>query len=394
MVKIKGYKKAVQLLQEFSIPLVSGVLLALVWANVAPRPYHEFVHRELFLGKSIHFLVNDLFMVFFFAVAAVEITQALLPGGDLNPLKKAVNPLLATLGGVLGPALVFLALNFFVGSPDYVKGWGIPTATDIALAWLVARFVFGPHHSAVKFLLLVAIADDAIGLLIIALFYPDPLHPVAPLMLLFVLAGMLAAFVLRKRKVYSYWPYILFGGGLSWYGLHGAHLHPALALVPIIPFLPSAPRETGHLFEIETEEHSSLASFEHDWKIIIDFGLFFFGLTNAGVEFSEIGVLTWLILAGLVIGKTCGIFLFGYLGNFIGFSLPDGMGIKELFVAGIIAALGLTVALFMATAAFTDLETQGAAKMGALFSGFVSILAFALGKLLKVKRSVKGSRLT
>lgn len=378
--------KTVKLLQEFSIPLIAGVIAALFWANISPESYHHFIEEPLFGEVNFHFLVNDVFMVFFFAIAGVEITQSLLPGGDLNPIKKAINPLLATAGGVLGPVAVYLTLNSLIGSPEFVRGWGIPTATDIALAWLVARFVFGDKHPAVKFLLLLAIADDAIGLVIIAVFYPDPLYPVQPVWLLLVLAGMLVAYLLRRVKVSSYWPYILGGGLLSWLGLHNAHLHPALALVFIVPFLPSAPKVESGLFEAEEGEHSTLATFEHEWKVIIDFGLFFFGLANAGVEFSAIGVPTWLVTAGLFIGKTVGIFLLGYIGTLLGFPLPNRMTKKELFLAGFVAAMGLTVALFVAGAAFVDPEIQGAAKMGALFSAGVSIIAIILGRVLGIKR--------
>src|SRR5699024_1541828 len=114
-----------------------------------------------------HWLVNDIFMVFFFGIAAVEIVEAMLPGGALNPPSKAVNPLFGTLGGVLGPVAVYFALSYMIGGDQTEainKGWGIPTATDIALAWLVARVVFGESHPAVNFLLLLAVADDAIGL--------------------------------------------------------------------------------------------------------------------------------------------------------------------------------------------------------------------------------------
>ena len=379
-------KRTIQLLQEFSIPLIAGVLAALAWANLSPESYHNFVYKELFEGVNFHFLVNDIFMVFFFATAAVEITQALLPGGDLNPIKKAINPLFATIGGVLGPAVVYLALNAVIGAPEYVRGWGIPTATDIALAWLVARFVFGAAHPAVKFLLLLAVADDAIGLIIIAVFYPDPMNPVVPGMLLFVLLGMLAAFLLRKFKVQNYWPYLIIGGVLSWYGLYSAHLHVALALVPIIPFLPSDKRETTHLFEADINENSTLTKFEHDWKLFIDFGLFFFGLSNAGVQFSEIDVPTWLVFCALLFGKTIGITLLGSLARLIGFPLPNGMGFKELFTAGVVAGVGLTVALFVATAAFVDTDIQAAAKMGALFSAAIAVIAIALGRVLRIKR--------
>ncbi len=170
----------INLLQEFSIPLILGVVIALIWANLSPESYHHFVHNEILGNLSLHFLVNDIFMVFFFAMATVEITQSLMPGGDLYPLKRSVNPIMATVGGVVGPIIVFLTLNHFFGSSGFSNGWGIPTATDIALAWLVARLVFGAHHPAVSFLLLLAIADDGIGLLIIAFFYTDPSNPLAP----------------------------------------------------------------------------------------------------------------------------------------------------------------------------------------------------------------------
>ncbi|WP_366921509.1 Na+/H+ antiporter NhaA [Metallumcola ferriviriculae] len=383
--------KTVELLREFSIPLIAGVIVALIWANIAPDGYHELMEKELFSGVNFHFLINDVFMVFFFAIAGVEIVQSLMPGGDLNPIKKAINPLFATLGGVLGPVAVYLILNSVIGSPNLIRGWGVPTATDIALAWLIARFVFGASHPAVKFLLLLAIADDAIGLIIIAVFYPDPLHPTEPIWLLLTLAAMLVAYTLRKINVRNYWPYLLIPGVLSWTGLHNAHLHPALALIFVIPFLPHPVRPVGHLFDSDEceDEISTLAHFEHDWKIIVDFGLFFFGLTNAGVQFSSIGTATWLVFAGLLLGKTIGVSLLANIARLIGFPLPDGMGQKELLVAAVVAATGLTVALFMAGAAFVRADVQGAAKMGALFSAGAGLIAFLLAKVLGIRKSVQ-----
>ena len=153
-----------------------------------------------------HFLVNEMFMVFFFGIAATEITESVLPGGALNPVRRAINPLVGTLGGVVGPVGVFFLMVwlFYGGSSDFgtvANGWGIPTATDIALAWLVARVVFGHSHPAVSFLLLLAVADDAIGLGIIAVFYPDPEIPVQPAWLLLTLGGMGVAMALRLLKV-------------------------------------------------------------------------------------------------------------------------------------------------------------------------------------------------
>ncbi|MGD9677464.1 MAG: Na+/H+ antiporter NhaA [Vulcanibacillus sp.] len=379
-------RRRINLLREFSVPLIAGVVVALIWANLDHDSYHAFVHTEFFAGLNFHFLVQDIFMAFFFAIAAVEITQSFSPGGDLNPIKKAVNPLIATVGGVLGPITVFLILNSLIGSPVYTNGWAIPTATDIALAWLVAKFVFGEKHPAVSFLLLLAIADDAIGLIIIAIFYPDPLQPFEPMWLLVILAGVILAFIFRKLNIRNYWPYLILAGGLSWIGFHNAHLHPSLSLVVIIPFLPNGKRAIGHLFEDVKNDKSTLVKFEHDWKKFVDVGLFFFGIANAGVEFSEVGNLTWIVLASLLVGKTVGIYTFSSISEKLGFPLPSAMGKKELFLAGVVAAMGLTVALFVADVAYTDVQIQGSAKMGALFSSVVFILAFIVSKTLRIKK--------
>lgn len=379
-------KKHINMLREFSVPLLAGVIVALCWANLSPQSYHHFTHEPLFGPLSFHFLVNDIFMVFFFGIATAEITQSCLPGGDLHPLRKAVNPLLATAGGVVGPVLVYLSLNAVIGLPELVRGWGIPTATDIALAWLIAGIVFGRQHPAISFLLLLAIADDAIGLAIIAVFYPDPNFPAAPQWLILVGGGMAGAALLRKFNTRNYWNYLLVGGGLAWIGLYNAHLHPALALVFVVPFLPHASRERMHLFEEDPKDRSPLAAFEHHWKVLVDFGLFTFGLANAGVELASIGTATWLVLASLGIGKTAGIFLMARIGQLLGYPLPERIGSKELVLVGLVAGTGLTVALFVAGEAFTDPAVQGAAKMGALFSAACGVIAIAAGRVAKVRR--------
>jgi NhaA family Na+:H+ antiporter len=401
----------INILQEFSVPLLFGVLVAMVWANLDYESYEHVIHWVPIADFKVfghlvthHWLVNDIFMVFFFGIAAKEITESCLPGGSLNPVTKSINPLLATLGGVIGPVLVFfIGMSFLYGPTDDLetlrRGWGIPTATDIALAWLVARTVFGRGHPAINFLLLLAVADDAIGLAIIAIFYGDPHVPARPEFLLLIVAGMAIAYGMRRANLKSWIPYIAICGPLSWLGLYLAHLHPALALVFIVPFLPGPRRDIG-LFVEQDEidrmgeelaedlhmEHSPLHQFEHQLKLFVDFGLFFFAFTNAGVVFASIGTMTWLILGSLVIGKTVGITLMGLLGKLMGFPLPDRMGVRELVMAGFVAALGLTVALFVAGAAFTEPTLLGQAKMGALFSGFVGLAAILIGRALSMHR--------
>jgi NhaA family Na+:H+ antiporter len=387
-------RKATKILFEFSIPLIAGVVAALIWANVDPHGYHQLIHGSP-LGEgshaNLHFVVNDVFMALFFGIAAKEITESCLPGGALNPPRKAINPLLGTLGGVLGPVGVYFAYVAISGDASIANGWGIPTATDIAIAWLVARIVFGASHPAVSFLLLLAVADDGIGLGIIAIFYPDPHHPVQPIYLLLVAAAAASAYGLRRREVQSYWAYLLVPGVLSWFGLYLAHLHPALALVPVVPFMPHMGHDEG-LFAEDAETHhydDTLNRFEHAFKVPVDLGLFAFGLANAGVQMSSVGNATIGVLVALLVGKTAGIFGFSMAGKALGFDLPEGMDGRSLFVAGLTASLGLTVALFVAGVAFTDPALQGAAKMGALMSVVAAPLVFIAARLLRVKRSTE-----
>lgn len=400
---VRIIKKTVNRLSEFSIPLILGVFVALIVANLFPHAYHEIVHHEFIKGSywsTLHFFVNDIFMVLFFGIAAKEIVESFLKGGALNPIKKAINPLFATIGGVVGPVLVFFLLTNLMGLTHLNQGWGIPTATDIALAWLAAKIIFGASHPAINFLLLLAIVDDAIGLGIIAIFYGDPNNPANPVQLLFVLVGMALALLMRKTKINS-WPlYVIFPGLLSWFGLYTAHLHPALALVFIVPFMPSGNRgsdifveESDETYEKKKEakphsHHSTLEQFEHSLKLFVDFGLFFFAFANAGVEFSAVGGITWVILAALLVGKTVGIVGLSLIGKVCGFPLPNGMGMKELIITGVIAGIGLTVALFVAGVAYTgDFfgPFQGPAKMGALLSGLGFVVAWILAKLFGIK---------
>jgi Na+:H+ antiporter, NhaA family len=402
---VKKFKNTVNILQEFSIPLIIGVLAGLFHANTNFEGYHHIIHHPMLWHHkftSLHFLINDSFMCFFFAVAAKEIVESFLPNGSLNPVKKAINPLLGTLGGVVGPIVVFFLFTGLLGQTHLNNGWGIPTATDIALAWLAARMIFGKGHPAINFLLLLAIVDDAIGLGIIAIFYGDPAHPAKPIFLLLLLLGIGIAYLFRKKGIESWQLYVVVPGALSWWGLYLAHLHPALALVFIIPFLPASKTSPGLYTDVYKSEelsnitkidesghdnHSPLDRFEHSIKLFVDFGLFFFAYANAGVMFDSVGPITWIILASLIIGKTIGICLFSGIGIALGIPLPDGMTIKHLFVVGIIAGIGLTVALFVSGAAYQGdlIAAQGPAKMGALFSGGAFIVAFAVARLLGIK---------
>lgn len=356
--------RLIQTCRTYSVPLILGVFLALITANLSPDLYHHITHAPIFSEKiTLHWLVNDIFMVFFFAIATVEIVHSLRVNGPLNPPKKAVTPLMATAGGVVGPIIVFFILNTLIGEPEFSSGWGITTATDIALSWVIAKFIFGHDHPAVKFLLLLAVVDDAIGLVIIAVFYPSPDTPFTPIWLLLIPAAMLIAYGFKRLKVQSFLPYILICGTISWYGMHTAGLHAALAMVFIIPFMPVK---------------SALYNFEKKVTPVVDFGLFFFGFTAAGVEVSNISTLSLIILLSLFLGKTCGIFIMAFLATKLKFNLPEGMKLSDTFLIGIIGSIGLTVALFVCENAFVDPTLVAAAKMGALGSVSAAIPAFII----------------
>ena len=385
IVKKNTKNKILEIIQTYSIPLISGIFVALIFANMFPETYHLLVHHEFMHHQhwsSLHFIINDIFMVFFFGIAAKEIVESFLPGGALSPIKNAINPLFATIGGVVGPVAVFFMLTSFFGITHLNQGWGIPTATDIALAWLIARLIFGSGHPAINFLLLLAIVDDAIGLGIIAIFYGDPQNPVNVAYLLVTLFGMGLAFMFKKMHVSHWAPYVFICGSISWVGLYFAHLHPALALVCIVPFLPYKTKKNGK--EIVDVHHSPLGIFEHTLKPYVDYGLFFFAFANAGVQLSSVSSLTATILLALIIGKTAGIFILSFIGKQLGFPLPQKMGYKHLFIVGIIAGTGLTVALFVSGVAYTDLALQGPAKMGALLSILAFPIAWIMKKILKI----------
>lgn len=404
-------------LEEYSLLLLSGALIALVWANIDPLSYHELVEHKLwkggFIGKmkdgervlTVHFLINDVFMAFFFAIAGKEVWDAIiLKGGSLRG-RKALTPLIATAGGMIGPAGIYLLGAFLLGKYAVLSnGWAIPTATDIAFSYLVGRLVFGPGHPAVKFLLLLAIADDATGLAIIAVFYPQ--EDLALEWLLLSAGGAVGAYLLFNllprrldgddpsrpissfvREKISFWPYAV-AGALSWYGFQNAGLHPVLGLIPVIPAIPHADTSFGIFSEAKQHLNRDLLTrIEHGLKVPVEVALFLFGLGNAGVEFSSVGDATWLVLAGLFIGKPFGVWLFGeFAARTLKLGMPDGMTGKDVFVVGAIAGIGFTVSLFVATVAFPSGVTQDAAKMGALLSFGMAGISIVVARLLRIKR--------
>ena len=438
--------RPISFLFENSIFLIAGAIAALLWANTNDKSYHAFVHYTLVGGDAhqaesdshdhghddgtkhihehehkehaeaddaergffaniyhnvierpdedghnhginLHFLINDILMALFFATAAGEVWEALLPGGSLSNPKKAATPLLATVGGIAGPALLYIGLAAVLGEmKNYGQGWAIPCATDIAFTYMVARIIFGPTHPAIAFLLLLAIADDAAGLVILAIFYPS--KPLALEWFLLTLISMGICWILQRSKVQSFWPYLLGPGILCWISFDLAGIHPALGLVPIIPCLPHAHTDLGIFAREELNRHDTLNSMMHWWKNPIEIILGLFGLANAGVVFNGFGTGTYLVLFGLLIGKPVGICLFTLLAKVVfRLEIPAGMTMRHVVLIGIISSIGFTVALFVSMAAFNGSKPEilDGAKMGALLSFLGAPLAFIAARLLGIK---------
>ena len=389
-------------LLENSLFLIAGAVIALVWANVGHHSCEGIAHNHTF-----HFVVNDILMAFFFLLAGKEIREAMLPGGALSTVRTASLPIMATVGGMLGPASIYI-IGAKVLMPELMPGWAIPMATDIAFSYLVAKMIWGRTDANGKtpapivFLLLLAIADDAGGLIVLAMFYPQPLmvnfgevigvgflaaHPMI-VFTAFVGAAIGTALLFwKKLNINNFWPYLLVPGVLSWFGFFFGGIHPALALVPLAWCLPHEHTDLGIWAPGESEGADTLNRMEHWWKNPVEIILGLFGFVNAGVALSAMGTGTWLVLAGLIVGKPVGVVLLTKVGEMFGLQMPEGMETKDLIVVGFAAAIGFTVALFISVVAFQPGPLLDSVKMGALFSFGAAILTFGVAKMLGVKKS-------
>lgn len=413
-------KKIWKFLLDNSLLLVLGAVIGLVWANVHHGSYEHLLHLHFdwmnnpYFGTAhagselkhfdVHYLINDFLMAFFFMAAGKEVFEATFPGGALHNPRHAATPLIATAGGVLGPVIVFMILGyFFAGSFGYhwgadaaiaatgdpnavglIKGWAIPTATDIAFSAMVARLIFGGRHPAVPFLLLLAIADDAVGLVIIAVAYGGNIQP---LWFLLTAAAMGIGFFLNKKlNIQSPIPYFLLML-VSWFSFGMAGIHTSLGFIPIVLTMPHAAEDDGVHSEDERGKTDTLNRLTSACYVPTEIILGLFGLASAGVVLSSAGFPTVVVLASLVIGKCIGIFLFGgFSAKILRFGLPDGMNYRDLLVLGAVAGIGFTVALFVAGVAYPPGELQDAAKLGALLSLCSAIVAFILSKICKTQK--------
>mgnify|MGYP000144132375 CR=1 FL=1 len=339
------------------ITLICCTVISLVISNT---PWGEefigFWNTELTMpAPNIHVphtplhLVNDFLMAIFFLLVGVEIKRELLVG-ELSSVRKSMLPILAAIGGMVMPALIYLMWTG--NNPIFSRGWGIPMATDIAFSLGVLSMLGGRASFSLRvFLMALAIIDDLGGILTIAIFYAEEIKWTYLFMgggILFVLS-MLNLFKVKRHYIY------MMLGFLLWYMFFNSGVHATIAGVLLAFTIP--------MHKIEDLVHSM-----HDPVNFVILPIF--AIANTAIllpdSYGEIftSVVHHGIFTGLVVGKPLGIFLFSWLAVKIGIaSLPDRMQWKEVLGMGMIAGVGFTISIFMSTLAFNVHEIQITAKV-------------------------------
>lgn len=363
--------------REHLVLFPMGVLAAMVWVAVEEESYYQ-------AASTARFLVNDVLMVLFFAVIAKEVVEATAPGGVLHTWRRAATPVVAAVGASVASVLCYLAFVELIDEPALARGWTAPIAIDVALAYVMARVIFG-RGVLVPFVLLLALAADALGFVALAVFHPAREASLVMAGLLMVLALGLAA-LLRLAGVRSFWPYVLTGGVLSWLALYEGGFHPAFALLPILPFLPHAPRDPGFFVDAPADAPDALNRFEIRARYPAQIALFLFALFNAGVPFRGLEAGTWAVPVATLAGHPLGVLAATMLATSLGLRLPQRVGWRDLLVVGLVVASGFTVALFFATATMAPGQMLRETKMGVLLGVGAMALAPLVARALRVGR--------
>jgi len=379
--RVRRWRSAFPLLSRFAVEhlllLPLGAGLALIWVNTLPESYYRFAY-------AIAFAVNAVAMTFFFALMTKEVVEATAPDGVLHPWRRALLPVIAAIGATVVPALLYFQAVEWLDEPMLAVGWPVSFAVDLAVAYFVARVIFG-QHPAIPLLLLLAIACDVFAFAALALFNPlQELHLAGGALLMAVALGL--AFALRRAKVKSFWPYVLVAGGVSWFALYWGGFDPALALVPIMPFIPHGARDPGFFVDARPTADDGLSRFEIFWRYPVQIALFFFGLVNAGVSFHELEPGTWGLPIAVLAGRPIGTLLAVGIALAAGLHLPHKVAWRELIVVALTASIGFSVGLFMCTALLAPGELRAETSMGVLLTLAGAPLAFIVAKLLGVGR--------
>ena len=367
------------------ILIASG--LGLITANSPfANSYFSILDTRISLGADWYLLdlsilkvVNYLLMSIFFFVVGLEIKRE-MTSGHLASMKKAMLPLVAALGGMAVPALIYLAIAGGVAP----EGWGVPVATDIALA-VGLLTMLGPSVAASlrTFLLALAVIDDIGAILVIAFVYSTGIK------ISWLAAGVLSVLfiaALQKVKVTSIFVYALFAFAL-WFSLYKTGVHPTLAGVILGLMTPNIAHGGVDLEDVEDGTVSVIEWLEHKFHPISTFFVVpLFAFANAGVVITLDSIdgaaqskIAWGIFFGLVIGKPLGVLLAAIAAKKAKIAeMPDGVSKPSLLATGSAAGIGFTVAIFIANLAFSDPETQDIAVLAVIAASVISALLSTL----------------
>ncbi|MBY5981497.1 Na+/H+ antiporter NhaA [Ferrimonas balearica] len=328
------------------------------------------------IDKPMLLWINDGLMALFFMLIGLEVKRELMQGALSSPSKAAL-PSFAAIGGMLAPALVFLAFNF--DDTTARNGWAIPAATDIAFALGVLALLGSRVPATLKvFLLALAIIDDLLAILIIALFYSDSLSTTSLAVAAVAIIGLM---MLNRRGVRDLMPYMLIGLVL-WVAVLKSGVHATLAGVVLAFTIPLKKDEHGHC-PSEHLEHTL-----HPWSTFLILPVFAFA--NAGVSLDGLGLsdltspLPMGIALGLLLGKPLGIMLFSWLAVVLRVAtLPEGLRWIHLFGVSLLCGIGFTMAMFVASLAFEAglLNYGDLSRLGILIgSGLAAVLGYLVLK--------------
>ncbi|MGO4400666.1 Na+/H+ antiporter NhaA [Achromobacter sp. PAB15] len=368
--------------------LMAAALAALIIANSPAAPLYfdvlgsklGFQAGPIVLRETVLHWINDGLMAVFFLLVGLEIKREVLDG-QLRGVSRIVLPGIAALGGMVAPALIYVLIN--IGSPETLRGWAIPAATDIAFALGILALLGSRVPTSLKiFLTALAILDDLGAIIIIALFYTAQLKVVA-----LAMAGALLVclFCLNRAGVTRLTPYLLIGAVL-WYFVLKSGVHATLAGVALALTIPLSPRNAG-----KPGAHSPLHDLEHALhKPVALLIVPIFGFANAGVSFAGMGLASLAqpvpmgVALGLFLGKQLGVFGFAWLAIKAGVaSLPRHATFTQLYGIALLCGIGFTMSLFIGALAFTDAASVDATKIGVLAGSLASGLIGFL--LLRIK---------
>jgi NhaA family Na+:H+ antiporter len=289
-------------------------------------------------------------------------------------------PLVAAAGGLAGTALVFLTFVTWRDQPMLTAAWPVAAAIDIAAGYYVLTSVFR-RGAAFPFLLLIAVATDAAGLLAMALWagFTEAHLLGAP----FVLLGVAIAAGLRRAGVRHLAPYVFGAGAVSWWGFHVAGVPAALALMPVVPFLPPARRL---LAPFADRPGGGVDREARPWLGTVHVVLFFFGLANGGVPLRGYDTGTWAVLLAALVGRPLGILAAVAAARTTGLRLPQAIGWRELTVIALATSSGFTFALFAAASLLPVGGVLTQIRVGAVATVAGAIVTVLAARALRVGR--------